>query len=605
MNKKQKKKDSAVSSVFLILIAALVLVAAVYVIFTVFRKISTDYRNLEHFQETESQGTTIEIEEVEKQGWNDTEEGWKYLMNDGQYATEQWLEIEGFLYYFDKQGIMVTGEWKQEGQLYTCHDTKGYLKDIQVDLDYVPESTGENLDSLVRTNAFWCYLSDEDTGLFKTILYRKTVENKVKPLGDENNPEKTTRNSMRTYGDYVYYLPKVKEGSLGQLTSEERSMCNVLTRMIPGQKKKEVIAENVGGYFLLKDVIYYSQNGKIYSTVSGTETTAGERPYDVIIENGECYLTDLLGNPVQPEIGGSISIGDRVYKVELDGRITSVEKGQTTVNGVSYYLRGSGNSSAVWAETSEGERTVIREGYGVQSFCIVDNEIYFSVYVDKPSSGEWSSQIFKVNLDGSGRTVVSQKFPGTIGTMYYFDSEGEIYGEYHPSIWKNAYGSVVTIGKDGSLMKINDSNVRTGIYSSGNDMLELVMAKNGEAICLWKDCLWSSSEGITGTIWSRAVSLKASDRTPIIAYEEEEIPDETITGTTQEQTDEFIRPLETTSADTVPHTVSPSVSSSQEVIIGTDPPTLETQAPQHPTPSPTIPPMTEAPSDNVEIIPLG
>ena len=37
---------------------------------------------------------------------------------------------------------------------------------IQIDPDYVPESTGENLDSLVRTNAFWCYLRAEDTGLF-------------------------------------------------------------------------------------------------------------------------------------------------------------------------------------------------------------------------------------------------------------------------------------------------------------------------------------------------------------------------------------------------------------------------------------------------------
>ena len=41
---------------------------------------------------------------------------------------------------------------------------------------------------------------------FKTILYKKTVDNKVKPLGNEKNPEKATKNSLRAYGDYVYYL---------------------------------------------------------------------------------------------------------------------------------------------------------------------------------------------------------------------------------------------------------------------------------------------------------------------------------------------------------------------------------------------------------------
>ena len=599
MDKRRKKKDSAVASVFLILVAALVVIAAVYVIFSVFSKISMDYKKLEKLQETESQGTTIEIEKVEKQGWNDTDEGWKYLMDDGQYAAQQWLEVEGFLYYFDEQGIMVTGQWEKDGQIYTCHDTKGYLKDIQVDLNYVPESNGENLDSLARTNAFWCYLNDEDTGLFKTILYRKTVENKVKPLGDENNPEKTTRNSMRAHGDYVYYLPKVKEGSFSQLTSEEKSLCNVLTRMIPGQKNKEIIAENVGGYFFLDDVIYYSQNGKIYSAVSGTEVTAGQQQYDVIIENDECYLTDPLGNPVQPENGNSISVGDRVYEIESGGRIKSVSHGQLTVDGATYYLKGNGNNSAVCAKTSSGERTLIKEAYGVQSYCIVDKNIYFSAYVDKPAAGDWHSQIFRANLDGSGKTAISQKFLGSMNNMYYFEDEGEIYGEYHPSLWKNAYGSVAVIGRDGSLSRINDANVRSTKYVSGNDMLELVMVKGSTVICLWHDCLWNSTGGISSTLWSKAVSLNALDRTFIETYKAEEKKEE---ETTAAETDAIIRPLETTSPETMPQTVAPS---KEEVILGTDPPTAETAAPTLPVPSPTIPPMTEAPSDDIEIIPLG
>ena len=69
----------------------------------------------------------------------------------------------------------------------------------------------------MRTNAFWCYLRAEDTGLFKTILYRKTVENKVVVLGEESAPEKTTRNSMRAYGDYaVSYTHLVKRTPGGE-----------------------------------------------------------------------------------------------------------------------------------------------------------------------------------------------------------------------------------------------------------------------------------------------------------------------------------------------------------------------------------------------------
>ena len=51
-----------------------------------------------------------------------------YYLDEKEYVTDQWKDIEGFLYYFDSDGIMATGELKQEGQTYTCHDTKGYLK---------------------------------------------------------------------------------------------------------------------------------------------------------------------------------------------------------------------------------------------------------------------------------------------------------------------------------------------------------------------------------------------------------------------------------------------------------------------------------------------
>lgn len=496
--------------------AAVIMTAAVYVVMSVVGKIRSDYKNLDFSTEQkEMPSITIDTREEPKPGWNETDNGWMYYLDEEEYVTDQWKDIEGFLYYFDSDGIMATGVLKQEGQTYTCHDTKGYLKDIQIDLDYKPESTGENLDSLVRTNAFWCYLRAEDAGLFKTILYRKTVENKVMVLGGETASEKTTRNSMRAYGDYVYFLPKVKESQKQGLSEAERGLCDKLFRMRPGSDTKELIAENVDGYMVMGDTIYYSRAGKIYSTTSGTEVATGEARYSVVIKDGNCYLVDDMGNPAVAESGSSVSIGDRVYRIEEDGKIKYVKHGQVTIGGKTYYLSGSGTKSSVSAKSEGNDTAIIRENYGVQSYCIVDNQIYYSSYVDKGTGGEWYSQIFRTDLNGQNKQAVSERFPGVMQNMYYYEDEGQIFGEYNPAIWKQAYGTAAIISRDGNIYQINDTAARTGKHVDGNDMLEIIMAKDGKVICLWHDCEWDRNSGITSILWSKAIELDAGDRSLI------------------------------------------------------------------------------------------
>lgn len=593
MNRRRKKKNSNTASFLLILAAGLIMAAAVFVVVGVFKKISGDYKKLEQTQETESrEKATIEIERVEKQGWNDTDEGWKYLLENEEYAADTWLEIEGFLYHFDEQGIMTTGQWESQGQIYTCHDVKGYLKNIQIDLDYVPDNKGENLDSLVRTNAFWCYLSEEDTGLFKTILYRKAVDNKVKPLGNEESPEKTTVNSMRAIGDYVYYLPKVKEGQMEGLTAEEKALCNTLVRMIPGQKTKEIIAEDVDGYLVLDDVIYYAQDGKIHSASSGTEMAAGEAAYDVVIEGEQCYLTDIMGSSLNFQQGEIVSIGDRAYRVDADGKIEMVTHGSQLVDGVAYSCRG----GVIYAKANGNEKALIRENHGVQSYCIVDRIIYYSVYVDKGAGNPWYSQIYRVNLDGSGKMAVSEKFVGAMLDMYYFEEAGKIYGEYHPAPWKNAYGVLAVIGMDGSLLQIQDSSVRTGKSVSGNDMLELVSLKGNTLICFWNNCLWDGAGGSAGTLWSKAISLDSSKTEAIKTFREEAETTEEYEITeaeTSQETDAIIYPLETTQTET---------ETPKHTEAGTGAPEKVPTVPALPE---TISPKEETDRDEIEIIPLG
>ena len=98
-----------------------------------------------------------------------------------------------------------------------------------------------------------------------------------------------------------------------------------------------------------------------------------------------------------------MSIEDRVYQVDRTGRITSVRHGSVTKDDVIYDTKGSGTSRHIYAKSDSGEKTLVKELYGVQSFCIVDNSIYFCAYVDRDDNGNWYSQIYRANLSGAIR----------------------------------------------------------------------------------------------------------------------------------------------------------------------------------------------------------
>ena len=591
-NRRKRKKESSAKTLFLALIAIVVMVCAVSVVVSVFKKISTDYEELDLKKPSESSSETIAIDNEPVTGWSQTEDGYVYINEDQTYVKDTWKEIDGFLYHFDENGIMATGEWSSEGQIFTCSD-KGYLKDIQTDLSYQPPSTGENLDSLVKANAFWCYLGESD-GAFKPILYRKATENKVLTLGGEAFAERTTRNSMKAFGDYLYYLPKVKSGQAGSLTEAELKLCDSLFRTIPGSAEKELIAEHVGGYLLLDGKIYYSQGGKIHSAVSGTKYPLGQKQFSVIVKDDSCYLVDGMNNPVAGDSSGFRLIGDRLYRIEdSQGKIKYVKRAEESVGGYTYYLDSiQGGYPGVLRKDGSGASAVVKETYGVQSYCIANQEIYYSAYVEKDGSGEWHSQIFKTALDGSSKQAVSERFPGMMGNMYYYEDAGEIYAEYHPEIWNNAHGKIAAIGLEGTISTIDDEIARTGKSVSDNDMLELVMVDGNVVTALWHDVVWNRTTGITSTLWSKAIQMKNSDRTAVLTSGSSE-------GGESEQT-----PVETTAAEII-KPVGDGQINAPDPVSPTAP--VETVAPDayKPTMPPASVPQTPAETDEVKIVPIG
>ena len=79
------------------------------------------------------------------------------------------------------------------------------------------------------------------------------------------------------------------------------------------------------------------------------------------------------------------------------------------------------------------------------------------------------------------------------------------------------------------------------------------MAKDGKVICLWHDCDWSKSSGITSVLWSKAVELNGADRSLIdmaavdVSKEEE----------SSQGGDEVIVPIETLPGEIPAQTMAP------------------------------------------------
>ena len=43
-------------------------------------------------------------------GWEQIDNNWKYLQEDGTYVTNAWKQVDGKWYYFDENSIMVTNQ---------------------------------------------------------------------------------------------------------------------------------------------------------------------------------------------------------------------------------------------------------------------------------------------------------------------------------------------------------------------------------------------------------------------------------------------------------------------------------------------------------------
>lgn len=93
------------------------------------------------------------IEHTVQEGWVKDSNGWWYRNPDNTYPKEQWKLIQGYYYYFDARGYMVTGWLNQDGKWY-------YLK-----------SNGAMAVGWVQVGSKWYYMNSSgvmQTGWLKT-----------------------------------------------------------------------------------------------------------------------------------------------------------------------------------------------------------------------------------------------------------------------------------------------------------------------------------------------------------------------------------------------------------------------------------------------------
>ena len=505
MNRKRRKgqriRTSYIWAGIMSVCALAALFAAVWVVMTVYETIVGDSSQWTA-ESSAAETSELEIDAEPVAGWITEDGGTRYLDDEGNYLSDQWIVSAEKLYYLDADGYMAVDDVSMDGQVCSFNED-GVLTDIQLDTGWAGltgDDNLQNLDSLVKSNAFWCYLGSDadDTGIFRPIYYRKTTETEANVLGSEENPEMSTHNSLQIHDGYIYYLPQVTSQTLSSLSPDEQKLCNRLYRMKPGDSEKELLAENATGFLVLDDgSVYYASDGQIQKAEAGTVYSVGEAQYRVLVKDNACYLVDASGEPVSGDSSGNQVVGDRLYDLNQDGRINGVYPADRTYDQAEFTLeQNSSGVTALYRMESGGTKEVIAQSdYGINSFCIADGMIYYSAYIRRDADGSRYSAIFQIAPDGSGNRQISQSFQGNILNLYYYPEKGKIYGEYTPVSWRNCYGQIVVIDLDGTVNVIDDSASRGSGVMENNDLLSLVMVEGNTITTYLRSCSYSRSSG--------------------------------------------------------------------------------------------------------------
>lgn len=366
------------------------------------------------------------------------------------------------------------------------------------------ESEEEKAENRIKVKNKVVYLSDVGKVLYSLPL-EETDLSSEEPL----NPE------IQKQTGWTYYLP-CPEREDSQLSEVSPSLTHTLYRMQGDGKEIEIIEREVDDYTFWNDDIYVSKLDRIQRVDMSQKFERIKPGIDIAAENGEFYLNDLLGRTLETDSDGSIRYGDRIFEMSSN-RIEGVKHAVFQKGSATYSLKNieDGAAKGIYRKVNGHEELYLEEDKTIDSFCIAGDWIYYSAYVRKSGSGANYSQIYKKSLTSDeGPALVRDDFKGRMAEMFYCEENKQIYCDYIPRNWKNNHGVIGVLTLNGQLSYLDDEDLRTVRETTGNDLLEFVMMKDGQVYCFWEDTYWKKGE-IAVVIWRDVLVIPDSNRIPV------------------------------------------------------------------------------------------
>ena len=397
-------------------------------------------------------------------------------------------------------GILAVGIWKVKHQIDVLQAP--FERKIKMESES-EETEDEKKENCIQVGAKAVYLSDNGQ-----VLYSLPLEESEFADSDPSNPE------IQTHDGWTYYLPcqEREDSELKNVWSELDHTLYRVSGNADMMDEIEIIARDVDNYSFWEDGIYVSQYDRI-QRIGERETfekkTCG---FYAIADGDDIMLYDMLGRTLQTQEDGSLPYEDRFFV--MDGnRIAECNPAQREYAGISYFLSENGDGeSAIYKEEAGEESLFLEQGKGIDSFCIADGQIYYSVFVRKRDGIQYS-ELYRRPLANVGETVmIGERFKGRITEMSYSESAGEIYASYRSKSWVSNRGIIAVISPAGQISYLNDEELRKQVETTGNDDLQFVMEQDGEVYCYWTDNNWKRGRE-PEPIWRKVLVIPDKDRT--------------------------------------------------------------------------------------------
>ncbi|MDO4488046.1 MAG: hypothetical protein Q4B67_03000 [Eubacteriales bacterium] len=400
--KTRRKRQSAIKETFsMVNTILLVVIAAAIVAFVVFfikgqmnggAERETSFLSGLFGDHRESQGETTEIvieteAETLADGINKSKDGSLYFLKNGERLTNTWIDHEGKLYRADSNGFLITTE-SSEGAYNYIYTPSGEVKSIRYNPSY---SAGDSRTENDRLEAG--LTSAQTMGELSLIMYKRKTDNYSHKLGGDKAPQYTSGGSLQIAGDYIYWLPWVRDPDEMEATVNGR-----LFRMKPGEEKRQVLSENVLGFKVLE-----TENGTVIYYYDNFMHRAEEQAF----KDDEFVMTFTE----DMEYVVSLGTDGKLYLMTKNGYPVTMETEAFKANGFYYALN------------AKGEITFVRE----EKYTVIDGCRYS--IASQNVFGTMRSCVVRKGLDGK-EYIISGDFEGTGGNMYVNPYDGFIYAEH-------------------------------------------------------------------------------------------------------------------------------------------------------------------------------